>query len=973
MVKNVMLLVVVLLLFLSSFFTASSSENVIKPLFVGVNEIIERNETDDDLGNVAKKYIELGKNKGSVYIFGAKGGVHLPTEFDTGPGTYPSISDIHNGTITPSFSITISQLYTYPCLGTGGHAESIQLYEKGVLISSGSWTGYHCDWHNITLTPAVTLLAGHTYDYSIVTGSYPQIIHAHAFNVDDGTIICTEFVDVNGAKYTDQISALRLYYSSYGDGGSVGSDGNPPSVTSPSATPPVIPNDGKTTSFLSVQVTDDTAVDLVTIDLSPIGGPESYVLTCYGYTLFGCTISVTCAPGTYNLTVNARDIFGNANTSVSITVQVIETTPPSSITNLTSESGSAWINWTWTNPPEADFSHTMIYLNWNWKKNTSSPFYNATRLKPDTWYEISTQTVDIYGNINDTWISDLAKTLPFICVPPNIAWNMSISATNQVESVVVGMHPNATDGFDSAFDTFTPMPVYGKVIMILDDIYATSTKKTRCFDESVSWNLSVGVPAGQTTALSWDNLSNVSLTIVEGDNILLSGSQLGEGSHKLTVIANLEEYIEHCVNLNAGWNMVSLPMNPNNNSVQAIFGSIPTLATMPVKTWVSPLFITVEEIESKVGYWVFTPAATRICVTGKPITNTTLNLKAGWNMVGTFSMENVTIAEIPNQVSICPTVTWISPSFVETDVIEPGKCAWVFVTQDTVGAAGEGSLEAMKMGMVPASTIKSSTIQASSEEWNLTIAATNQLEPVTFGIDPNATDGYDLGHDVFTQTPIQGKVTLILDGIYANDINVNRMTWNISVGVPTGETTTLSWDSSQIPAEINLTLDSIDMKSQISLQLGEGSHSFVAIGRIATTKEYFDTNASVNPHPSISGTNNGTIKPSWNITVNSMYTYPCSGTGGHTEYAHFWNDSGTIAEAQWNGYTGDWQNLTFNNSFTLYANETYNYTIRTGSYPQMHHTNALLTENGWINCTEFVDVNGQKHENWIPAIKLWSD
>ncbi|MHC1611452.1 MAG: hypothetical protein ACXQTW_07675, partial [Candidatus Methanospirareceae archaeon] len=49
---------------------------------------------------------------------------------------------------------------------------------------------------------------------------------------------------------------------------------------------------------------------------------------------------------------------------------------------------------------------------------------------------------------------------------------------------------------------------------------------------------------------------------------------------------------------------------------------------------------------------------------------------------------------------------------------------------------------------------------------------------------------------------------------------------------------------------------------------------------------------------------------------------------------------------------------------------TYNYTIRTGSYPQIHHTSALPTANGWINCSEFVDANGKKYEEWIPAIRL---
>ena len=102
-----------------------------------------------------------------------------------------------------------------------------------------------------------------------------------------------------------------------------------------------------------------------------------------------------------------------------------------------------------------------------------------------------------------------------------------------------------------------------------------------------------------------------------------------------------------------------------------------------------------------------------------------------------------------------------------------------------------------------------------------------------------------------------------------------------------------------------------------------------------------------------------------------MYTYSCAGTGGHSEYAAFYYPNGRkIAEAYWTGYTGDWHNITFDSSFVLKSGETYNYTIITGSYPQIHHTPALQTTSGWINCTKFVDANGRVYYDWIPAIKL---
>jgi hypothetical protein len=165
----------------------------------------------------------------------------------------------------------------------------------------------------------------------------------------------------------------------------------------------------------------------------------------------------------------------------------------------------------------------------------------------------------------------------------------------------------------------------------------------------------------------------------------------------------------------------------------------------------------------------------------------------------------------------------------------------------------------------------------------------------------------------------------------------------------------------------------------------------------------FDTGTPSNPYPSIAGTHNGTITLPFNLSVSKLYTYPCPGTGGHTEYAAISYPNGTVlAEAHWNGYTGDWHNISFYDSFppsanqtynsnplgrgggggaagddfsgfTLYANETYNYTIITGSYPQIIHEHEFNATGGVITCEEFKDGNGKTYINWIPAIKLFGE
>ncbi len=133
--------------------------------------------------------------------------------------------------------------------------------------------------------------------------------------------------------------------------------------------------------------------------------------------------------------------------------------------------------------------------------------------------------------------------------------------------------------------------------------------------------------------------------------------------------------------------------------------------------------------------------------------------------------------------------------------------------------------------------------------------------------------------------------------------------------------------------------------------------------------DYFDTGEG--SYPCIMGTHNGTIKPTNNIIVNTLYTYSCSGTGGHTEYVRIYNATETLATGNWEGYkSGDYRNIMFPDQFTLIGGQTYNYTIITGSYPQIIHVPSKEAAGGTITCTKFTDANGKIYNDWIPAIKL---
>jgi hypothetical protein len=134
----------------------------------------------------------------------------IPDGFDTGPGSYPSISGTHNGTITIFQPITVSKLYTYPCAGTGGHAAYMRIFNDTWSVETVQWPGYESDGQYLPFDHSFSLHCGETYKYTIVTGSYPQVIHGREYNATGGRITCSEFRDVNGRTDTECIPAIRL-------------------------------------------------------------------------------------------------------------------------------------------------------------------------------------------------------------------------------------------------------------------------------------------------------------------------------------------------------------------------------------------------------------------------------------------------------------------------------------------------------------------------------------------------------------------------------------------------------------------------------------------------------------------------------------------------------------------------------------------------------------------------------------------
>ncbi|WP_158599212.1 S8 family serine peptidase [Methanohalophilus sp. RSK] len=206
--------------------------------------------------------------------------------------------------------------------------------------------------------------------------------------------------------------------------------------------------------------------------------------------------------GTYRVRVNGTSVNQGPQAFSLVFSAIIDSTAPKSVSNLSETAdGITWINWTWTNPDDTDFNHTMIYLDGELKENISNEFYNATGLYPSTTYEIATQTVDVNGNINTTWQNDTATTNEDTIFP--VIYSASLNNYTPAIDETVTLNVNATDA-ESGIENVTAF-MDGISPSIPLDYNTTSGNYTATFNAEYgqhSVNISVTDNASNTR---WDN------------------------------------------------------------------------------------------------------------------------------------------------------------------------------------------------------------------------------------------------------------------------------------------------------------------------------------------------------------------------------------------------------------------------------------------------------------------------------------
>jgi len=254
----------------------------------------------------------------------------------------------------------------------------------------------------------------------------------------------------------------------------------------------------------------------------------------------------------------------------------------------------------------------------------------------------------------------------------SVPWVRELQVTNALQKTLeFGMAESATDGFDNGIDMDTspePPDDYGAAYLYQQGMeYQRDMRSVTAAD---SWFLVVSADLDQAVSLSWTTATDdwpagVGLSMVPATisgtpladstsvDLTISGSQeVSAGTTAFFVIMyGQQQQVQ--LSLVAGWNQISLPLEPTDTSVAAFLAQLgasrgePTMrdgmrGTLRGRNgptmweWNSALYkyVVATELHALTGYWVYVTVATDVAISGMPPGQTSYALQRGWNMLG---------------------------------------------------------------------------------------------------------------------------------------------------------------------------------------------------------------------------------------------------------------------------------------------------------------------------------------------------
>lgn len=198
-------------------------------------------------------------------------------------------------------------------------------------------------------------------------------------------------------------------------------------------------------------------------------------------------------------------------------------------------------------------------------------------------------------------------------------------------------------------------------------------------DESSSYD---DTSAAWGSVFEWNiSLSEEFLNISIGDTIDIYIDEFDEEFIEFFYEIPLLSYTitpgSACLELGAGWNMVSLPVLPDDPLASSVLSDVEFYQLV---TWSGTGYTPATTFEAGRGYWLLVLEDANLTLSGTHVGSLNLTLSPGWSMIGGISSEMLADDVFPDFFQL---VTWTGTGYTPATVFEPGKGYWALVLEET--------------------------------------------------------------------------------------------------------------------------------------------------------------------------------------------------------------------------------------------------------------------------------------------------
>ncbi|MDP6653952.1 MAG: hypothetical protein QGF90_17880, partial [Gammaproteobacteria bacterium] len=420
-----------------------------------------------------------------------------------------------------------------------------------------------------------------------------------------------------------------------------------------------------------------------------------------------------------------------------------------------------------------------------------------------------------------------------------------VSSSNSdlaVKSLPFGVNASRVLGFDQALDQIAPPQPVSPVL--LDAYFPNAAEdanlsrlanRIQPFESAAdSLNFTFVVRSDQDSfQLDWDSLliplnySGAMLKTPTGhiDMRQVSSASFEPGTYTFQI--ELGEMVYHQIQLQPGWNMISIPGQPSNPD-PAQLSEQGTGLLLPLYQWNPSQFTyqPVQELKVGQGYWALCledgGASFDIAMT--PVNQHQLTLERGWNMIGGLSsrIDFSDPAEVPDESILPPAFGWAPTAFtyLQADQLLPGQGYWVLSPFRSCQLQLDTSIVVSSPAMVRALEYNRQLalqISSGSARQELALAwseqAGEELDVYDRFLPPISPVSQDM--DVWLENSGQRLQT---------DSRQMKLGQEWQLWLQAKEEIEISWSSQQLPTGTTLLIGEVDMRQSQGLRLEEGKH-----------------------------------------------------------------------------------------------------------------------------------------------------